>query len=139
MILGVTPWAPPHAYANRRWGNPARTQHNTVLRQRVVNDDPRRRRDALREGWGFWFGTWNVDSLTGRAGKLIEVLADRKVDVACIQETRWNGSGCRLFGARGKRCKLIWMGGKEKTDGVGIFVPEKWVDSVVSVKRAVKE
>ena len=36
MILGVTPWAPPHAYANRRWGNPARTQHNTVLRQRVV-------------------------------------------------------------------------------------------------------
>ena len=36
MILGVTPWAPPHAYANRRWRNPARTQHNTVLRQRVV-------------------------------------------------------------------------------------------------------
>ena len=24
-----------------------------------------RRRDALREGWGFRVGTWNVDSLTG--------------------------------------------------------------------------
>jgi len=34
--LGITPWAPPHDYANRRWGNPARTQHNPVLRQRVM-------------------------------------------------------------------------------------------------------
>jgi len=27
------------------------------------------------------------------------------------------------------------MGGEEKLDGVGIFVAEKWVDSVVSVER----
>ena len=27
------------------------------------------------------------------------------------------------------------MGGEEKSDGVGIFVAEKWVDSVVSVER----
>ena len=27
------------------------------------------------------------------------------------------------------------MGNKAKTDGVGIFVAEKWVDSVVSVER----
>ena len=33
--------------------------------------------------------TWNVDSLTGRAGELVEALADREVDVGCIQETRW--------------------------------------------------
>jgi len=32
---------------------------------------------------------WQV----GRAGEVIEALSDRKVDVACIQETRWNGSG----------------------------------------------
>jgi len=25
-----------HAYVNRRWENPARTQHNPMLRQRVV-------------------------------------------------------------------------------------------------------
>jgi len=35
-LLGITPWAPTHAYTKRRWGNPARTQHNPVLRQRVV-------------------------------------------------------------------------------------------------------
>jgi len=61
-----------------------------------VSDDPRRRRDALREGWGFWVGTWNVDSLTGRAGELVEVLADRKVVVAVFkrQDGRVVGAGC---------------------------------------------
>ena len=43
--------------------------------------------------------------------------------------------GFRFFGAIGKRYKLFWMGSKAKTDGVGIFIAEKWVDSVVSVER----
>ena len=46
----------------------------------------------------------------GRAGELVEALADREVDVGCIQETRWRGSGCRFIGAKGKRCELFWMG-----------------------------
>jgi len=61
-----------------------------------VHDDLRA--DKLRKGWGLRVGTWNVDSLTGRAGELVEALADREVDVRCIQETRCGGSGCRLYG-----------------------------------------
>ena len=57
------------------------------------------------------------------------------MDVACVQEVRWRGSECRLFVAIGKRYKLFWMASKAKTDGVGIFIAEKWVDSVVSVER----
>ena len=57
------------------------------------------------------------------------------MDVACVQETRWTVSGCRFFGAIGKRYKLLWMGSKAQTDGVGIFVADKWVDSVVSVEK----
>jgi len=30
------------------------------------------------------------------------------------------------------------MGGEERSNGVGIFIAEKWVDSVVSVKRQSK-
>ena len=45
------------------------------------------RADGLRKGWEFRVGTWNVDSLTDRAGEVVEALLDRKVDVACIQET----------------------------------------------------
>jgi len=51
--------------------------------------------------------------------------------MACIQETRQKGSGCKLYGAIGKRYK---MGGDERYDGVGVFVAEKWMDSAVSVK-----
>ena len=52
-----------------------------------------------------------------------------------MQEIRWRGSSCRYFGTTGKRYKLFWMGSEAKTEGVGIFVAEKWVDSVVSVER----
>ena len=62
-------------------------------------------------------------------------MADREVDVGCIQETRWRGSGSRSFGAQGKRYKLFWMGGKDRSDQIGMFVAEKWVDSVVKVER----
>jgi len=91
-----------------------------------VHDDPPRA-DKLLKGWPFRVGTWNVDSLAGISGELVEALAERRMDVACVQETRWRGSGCRFFGAIGKRYKLFWMGSKAKTDGVGIFVAEKWV------------
>jgi len=93
------------------------------------------RADKLRKGWAFRVGTWNIDSLKGRSGELVEPLTERQVDMACVQEIRWRGSGCRFFGAVGKRYKLFWMGSKAKTDGVGIFVAEKWVDSVVSIER----
>jgi len=52
-----------------------------------ANDDLRA--DGLQKGWGFRVETWNVDTLTSRAGKVVEALLDRKVDVACVQETQW--------------------------------------------------
>ena len=55
----------------------------------------------------FGSGTWNVDSLTGRAGVVVEALSDRKVDVACIQGTRQKGSGCMFYGAKGQRYILF--------------------------------
>jgi len=89
--------------------------------------------DGLWKDQGFRVGTWNVDSLTGRAGELIQALKDREVDVACIQKTQWRGSGCKFFGAKSKRCS----GWEVRRDGIGIFIAEseKWVDSVVCVDR----
>jgi len=39
-------------------------------------------------------------------------LLDRKIDVVCIQETRWKGNGCKFYGAKGQRYKLFLMGGE---------------------------
>ena len=69
----------------------------------AVYDDPYRG-DELWDGWAFRVSTWNVDSLTGRLGELVEALAERRMDVLCVQETRWR-SDCRLLGAIGKRYK----------------------------------
>jgi len=35
------------------------------------------RADKLQKGWDFRASTWNIDSLTGRAGELVEALAQR--------------------------------------------------------------
>jgi len=55
------------------------------------------------ESLGFRVGTWNIDSLTGRAGELVEALAERRMDVACVQETLCTGSGCRYHTNRRRR------------------------------------
>jgi len=78
-----------------------------------------RRVDGMRKGWGFQVSTWNVDSLTGRAGEVVEAWSDRKVDMACVQETRWKGSSCKFYETKGQRHKLFWMGDEERSDGVG--------------------
>src|SRR5437867_1393653 len=35
--------------------------------------------------------SWNVGTLTGKSRELAEVLSNRKVHIACIQETKWKG------------------------------------------------
>jgi len=51
---------------------------------------------------------------------------------------QWTDSGCRFFGAKCKRYKLFWMGGKDRSDGVGMFAAEKWLDSVLNVERQIE-
>jgi len=133
-VVGYHPIGAPTCLRKQKLGKPSlNTAQPDAKAEGCVHDDLRA--DKLRKGWSFRVGTWNIDSLTGRAGELVEVLAEQRMDVVCVQETRWRGSGCRFFGVIGKRYKLFWMGSKAKTDGVGIFVAEKWVDSVVNVER----
>jgi len=59
-------------------------QHNTVKVQCCDHDGDKL--DTLWEGWASRVGTWNIDSLTGRVGELVEVLANRRIDIACTRE-----------------------------------------------------
>ena len=102
--VGLDPVHAPHAYEKQEVGKPSRNAAQPC----AFYDDPYRG-DELRGGWAFLVGTWNVNSLIGRLGELVEALAERRIDVVCVQETRWR-SDCRLFGAIGKRYKLFLMG-----------------------------
>ncbi|KAK2891510.1 hypothetical protein Q8A73_017175 [Channa argus] len=56
----------------------------------------------------------------------------RKVDILCVQETRWKGSKARSLGAG---FKLFYHGSDRKRNGVGVILKEDFVRNVLEVKR----
>ena len=77
--------------------------------------------------------TWNVSSMVSRSGEVVDALQRRKIDFCCAQEARWRGESARMLGANGRRCKFFWQGCNKGTAGVGVFIAERWIDSVVNV------
>ncbi|KAK3570005.1 hypothetical protein QTP86_008433 [Hemibagrus guttatus] len=56
----------------------------------------------------------------------------RKVDILCVQETRWKGSKARSIGAG---FKMFYYGVDSKRNGVGVVLKEEFVRNVLEVKR----
>ncbi|KAK3544059.1 hypothetical protein QTP86_000867 [Hemibagrus guttatus] len=56
----------------------------------------------------------------------------RKVDILCVQVTRWKGSKARSIGAG---FKLFYYGVDSKRNGVGVVLKEEFVRNVLEVKR----
>ena len=83
----------------------------------------------------FRVGTLNVNTLRGRVCEVVETLSRRKVDVCCIQETRYRGGNCRIIKGKDTRYKLYWSGNDKGTAGVGVFVAEEWIEKVFEVQR----
>ena len=79
--------------------------------------------------------TWNVSSMVCRPGELVDALHRRKIDLCCAQETRWKGGSARMLGAIVRRYKFFWHGCNKGTAGVGVFITERWIDSIVDVVR----
>ena len=77
---GLDPVGGPHSYEQQEVGKPSRNAAQPC----AVYNDPCRGYE-LRDGWAFRVGTWNVDSLTGRLGELVEALAERRMDVLCVK------------------------------------------------------
>lgn len=77
-------------------------------------------------------GTLNVGTMTGKGRELVDVMQRRKVDVLCVQETRWKGSKARNLGAG---FKLFYHGQDGKRNGVGVILKEELARRVLEVKR----
>jgi len=65
-------------------------------------------------------------------------LTDVWGDCACTQQTQQKGSGCKFYEAKGQRYTLFWMGGEERSDGVEIFLTEKWWTVLLVSKGTLK-
>ena len=74
-----------------------------------------------------------IPHVVSRFGEVVDALHRRKYDFCCVQETRWKGESVRILGAIGRRYKFFWHGCNKGTAGVGVFIAERWIDSVVNV------
>ena len=75
--------------------------------------------------------SWNIGSLTGKSIELVKILRRRRINIACIQETKWVGAKAREIDGY----KLWYSGVKRTTNGVGILVKGDLVGHVVEVRR----
>ena len=65
----------------------------------------------LQKGWGFRVGTWNVDSLTGRADELIEDTDRHRSSCGThIKKHNREKGVAGYFGAKDQKYKLFWIG-----------------------------
>jgi len=84
-IIGLDPVGTPTCLHKQEVGKPSRnTAQPYAKAEGCVYEDPSRA-DELQEGWSFRVGTWNVYSLAGRSGELVKALAERRIDLACVQ------------------------------------------------------
>ncbi|KAK3570874.1 hypothetical protein QTP86_029388, partial [Hemibagrus guttatus] len=92
----------------------------------------RQREERKGKSVGLRIGTLNVGTMTGKGRELADVMERRKVDILCVQETRWKGSKARSIGAG---FKLFYYGVDSKRNGVGVVLKEEFVRHVLEVKR----
>ena len=76
--------------------------------------------------------TINVGTMTGRSRELADTLKNRRIDIACVQETRWKGSKAKLIG---DGYKLIYHGTTNGRNGVAVAVSQRMQDGVTEVSR----
>jgi len=122
--------AAPPAYVRKKSGEPGRKAVTEM------SDDEPSGSDRLHEDrQEIRFGSWNIGSMTGRSEEVAEVMGRRRIDICCLQETRWKGSGTRMIGRDRVKYKFFWQGGGDGTGGAGVLVAEGLVENVVEVKR----
>ncbi|KAK3520019.1 hypothetical protein QTP70_010855 [Hemibagrus guttatus] len=68
--------------------------------------------------------------------ELADVMERRKVDILCVQESRWKGSKARSIGAG---FKLFYYGVDSKRNGVGVVLKEEFVRNVLEVGCELEE
>ncbi|KAL8254913.1 hypothetical protein R6Q59_033134 [Mikania micrantha] len=76
-------------------------------------------------------GSWNIGTLIEKLLELVDALRRRKVQVACLQETRWKGKR----GGEYNGYKLWHSGADGAKNGVGFLVAKELQNTVLEVRR----
>ena len=91
--------------------------------------------EILQKRFKLRIASLNVGTMRGKASEIVETLARRRIDICAVQETCWRGCSTRMITGKHCRFKCLRSGGKSGFEGVGILLPEKWVEKIISVDR----
>ncbi|XP_055830866.1 uncharacterized protein LOC129899892 [Solanum dulcamara] len=76
-------------------------------------------------------GSWNIGTLSGKSIELVKILKKRKINIACVQETKWVGPKAKKVDGY-----KLWFSGKSRFKNVvGILEDSELRDQVVEVRR----
>ncbi|KAK3522519.1 hypothetical protein QTP86_017665 [Hemibagrus guttatus] len=106
-------------------------RYTEVIMQRWTNKLSEDELNLIKE---YHDGTETPDRGKGR--ELADMMERRKVDILCVQETRWKGSKARSIGAG---FKLFYYGVDSKRNGVGVVLKEEFVRNVLEVGCELEE
>ena len=84
------------------------------------------------KGRGIRLATWNIGTLTSKTMELVDVMRRRKINIACLQETKWRGGKARELE---EGYKLLYSGSDGTRNGVAIVVDLDLKDNIVNVRR----
>nr|XP_027210414.1 craniofacial development protein 2-like [Penaeus vannamei] len=70
--------------------------------------------------------------MTGRGQKIVDLMNRRRININCVQETKWKGCKAREIG---NGFKFFYNGRDGKCNGVGIILNDDIKKGVLSVKR----
>lgn len=80
--------------------------------------------------------TWNIGSLTGKSKEIADVMRRRNIEIACLQETKWqntNVNKCRYLESDNDEYKLYYYGKTSQRNGVGIVLHKKYHEGVIKI------
>lgn len=87
----------------------------------------------LVQNYRLRLATWNIRTLTGKAMELVDTMIRRKVNVVCLQETKWVGEKAKEVEKTGY--KIFYTGKDRHRNGARIVVDKNLKDKVVTVTR----
>nr|XP_009769954.1 PREDICTED: uncharacterized protein LOC104220728 [Nicotiana sylvestris] len=80
-------------------------------------------------------GSWNIGTLTGKSIELGNILQKRKINIACVQETRWKSTRAR--DVDGFKLWYSWSAGGNNGVGLDQEVKEQFWEDLDEMVRSI--
>lgn len=81
--------------------------------------------------------TLNVGSMAKRSLELEHLMKRRRIDIMCVQETKWGnlGNKSRFLDLQTKKYKLFYHGINNQENGVGIIISAEYLNNIIDIKK----